>query len=192
MTAEDIVREIGKGGRATEVALRALYDTFAQHMLRFFVYHGVSSDDAQDVLQETFLKVARNANTYAGDGAAQSWIWQIARNCLADHLRAAGRRAQVVVSVDDDEWETVVETVAAPADCEVGESAEECFSRGLEAFAAEMPERALALTLQMEGYSVAEIGQRLGRTVAATKEYLSQCRKKIQPFVAHCAELLTS
>jgi DNA-directed RNA polymerase specialized sigma24 family protein len=55
-----------------------------------------------------------------------------------------------------------------------------------------MPERAYALTLQMEGASIAEISERLGRSLAAAKEYLSQCRKKVQPFVAHCTELLRS
>jgi DNA-directed RNA polymerase specialized sigma24 family protein len=33
------------------------------------------------------------------------------------------------------------------------------------------------------GLSVSEIAERLGRTGAATKEYLSQCRKKMQPFI---------
>jgi DNA-directed RNA polymerase specialized sigma24 family protein len=44
----------------------------------------------------------------------------------------------------------------------------------------------------MDGLAIEAIGQRIGRSVAATKEYLSQCRKKIQPFIAHCAELLAS
>ena len=44
--------------------------------------------------------------------------------------------------------------------------------------------------LQMDGHSIEEIGLRIGRTIAATKEYLSQCKKKIQPYIAHCTELL--
>jgi DNA-directed RNA polymerase specialized sigma24 family protein len=63
---------------------------------------------------------------------------------------------------------------------------------GLGAFSNSEPERAYVLTLQMEGLSIQEIGQRIGRTVAATKEYLSQCKKKIQPFIAHCTEHLTA
>ena len=46
--------------------------------------------------------------------------------------------------------------------------------------------------LQMDGLSIEEIGLRIGRTMAATKEYLSQCKKKVQPFIAHCTELLES
>lgn len=188
MAEEEIIREICKGGRAMQVAVRRLYDTTAQHMLRFFVYQGASGAEAQDILQETFIKIVRHADTYRGDGAARSWIWQLARSCLADHQRAAGRRHANMVDVDDEQ----IEAVAAPASCAPGETADECVSKGLETFASDMPERAFALTMQMDGLSLADIAERLGRTVGATKEYLSQCKKKIQPYLAHCADLLTS
>jgi RNA polymerase sigma-70 factor (ECF subfamily) len=54
-----------------------------------------------------------------------------------------------------------------------------------------MPERALALNLYLEGTSMDEIAMQIGRSAAATKEYLSQCRKKIKPYIAHCTEQLT-
>ena len=63
---------------------------------------------------------------------------------------------------------------------------------GLGAFNSREPERAYVLMLQMDGLSIDDIGQRIDRTVAATKEYLSQCKKKIQPYIAHCTELLAA
>jgi DNA-directed RNA polymerase specialized sigma24 family protein len=62
----------------------------------------------------------------------------------------------------------------------------------LEKFNRVEPERAMVLMLQMDGLSIDEIGLRIGRTMAATKEYLSQCKKKIQPFIAHCTDLLAA
>ena len=35
-----------------------------------------------------------------------------------------------------------------------------------------------------------EIGDRVGRTYGATREYLSQCRRRLAPFIAHCLPLL--
>ena len=67
-----------------------------------------------------------------------------------------------------------------------------CVAAGLLAFSADMPERAFVLGLQMDGLSIDAIGLQIGRSIAATKEYLSQCRKKIQPFIAHCADLLSN
>ena len=42
----------------------------------------------------------------------------------------------------------------------------------------------------VQGQRVDAIAEQIGRSGAATKEYLSQCRKKILPFIAHCAALL--
>jgi DNA-directed RNA polymerase specialized sigma24 family protein len=131
MSEEDLIRDIARGGRAGDLALRSLYDGSGRHMLRFFVYSGVSGDEAKDILQETLVKLVRYAGTYNGDGAARAWMWQIARNCLADHQRRAGRLAEHVVAVDDEQWEYIADTRASPADCGPGETADECVAKGL-------------------------------------------------------------
>jgi DNA-directed RNA polymerase specialized sigma24 family protein len=103
-------------------------------------------------------------------------------------------RRRLTTSVSDAEWQHIEKTEASPGfEAFVDErSAEQCVSEGLDAFSKQEPERAYVLMLQMDGSSVDEIGQLIGRTVAATKEYLSQCKKKIQPFIAHCNELLSA
>jgi RNA polymerase sigma factor (sigma-70 family) len=194
MTEEDIIKLIRAGGKAMDAGVKALYQTAAQPMLGFFVYKGISADESKDVLQETFIKIVRSAATYSGDGAARAWIWQIARNCLTDYLRKKGSVANNETAVNDDHWETLEQTTADPnaASCLPSGSVDECVSAGLDAFNRREPERALVLMLQMDGLSIEEIGLRIGRTMAATKEYLSQCKKKVQPFIAHCTELLES
>lgn len=69
-------------------------------------------------------------------------------------------------------------------------SAQDCVAMGFEDFAAEHPDRARALEMQLDGESIVSIANRIGRTEAAAKEYLSQCKKKLAPFIAHCTELL--
>jgi RNA polymerase sigma-70 factor (ECF subfamily) len=190
MTEEDIIAGIRSGGRAADAALKALYGATAQHMLRFFVYSGVSADESKDVLQDTFVKIVRSAASYQGGGAARSWIWQIARNCLTDHQRKIGRLAEHETAVNEAQWDSIQEGTAAPESCQPGQTADECVAAGLETFALHMPDRAQVLLLVMDGISLADIGERIGRTAAATKTFVFECRKKLKPFVAHCAELL--
>lgn len=194
MTEDDIIKLIRTGGRAMDAGVKALYQSAAQPMLRFFVYKGVSGDDAKDVLQETFVKIVRNVDSLSGDGSAQAWIWQIARNCLIDHQRKQGSLANHESAVNDDHWKSLEETTPDQnaATCGRGSSVDECVSDGFERFNRFEPERAMVLMLQMDGSSIEEIGHQIGRTMAATKEYLSQCRKKIQPFIAHCTDLLAN
>ena len=61
---------------------------------------------------------------------------------------------------------------------------------GLARFSEVAPDRAYALMLQMEDQSIDEIAAVIGRTNGATKEYLSQCKKKIKSYIEHCTELL--
>jgi RNA polymerase sigma factor (sigma-70 family) len=193
MSDDEVIKGLRDGGRAREAAMRSLFfSETARHMRRFFEAHGASPEEAKDVLQDTLIKIDRYAANYRGDGEARSWFWQIARNCLHDHQRASGRRSEHLVSLGDDEWAKVAETTAAAPDCPTGESADECVAKGFETFRAAMPERALALALQMDGLSNSEIAERLGRTLRATTVYLSECRKKISPFIAHCRDALTA
>lgn len=175
-----------------DAGVKALYQNNAQHMLRFFVYKGVTGDDAKDVLQETFIKIVRSAASFGGQGTARAWMWQVARNCLVDHQRKQTSLAKREVSMNDEQWDSLAEKPAEPTPASSVSSVDECVSAGLDLFGSREPERAFVLVLQMKGTSIEEIAHQIGRTMAATKEYLSQCRKKIQPLIAHCADLLAT
>ncbi len=192
MTEEDIIKMIRTGGDAMNVGVKALYGETAQPFLRFFVYKGASPEEAKDVLQDTMVKIVRSVESYDGDGSARSWMWQIARNCLIDHQRKATALTTHETTVSDEHWQHLEDVTADPnaAACRDKGSVDECVTAGLDTFSKREPDRALVLLLQMDGNSIEEIGLRIGRTIAATKQYLSQCKKKIQPYIAHCIELL--
>jgi DNA-directed RNA polymerase specialized sigma24 family protein len=132
--------------------------------------------------------------SFGGEGSAKSWMWQIARNCLIDHQRKTGALTNHETTVSDEHWQYLEEVTSDPTAtvCNDNSFVDECVTAGLDVFGKREPERALVLLLQMDGHSIEEIGLRIGRTIAATKEYLSQCKKKIQPYIAHCIELLST
>ena len=190
MTEEEVLLLIRAGGKAQNAGVGHLYTAYASVLMRFFVQRGASGDEAQDVLQVTFMKIVGGIDSWSGDGPARAWIWQIARNCLSDHFRKDVQLRGVEVAVNDENWERLVETVPSSDATAKPQSVDECVASGMETFLTQEPERALALELQMDGFSIEEIGLQIGRTVAATKEFLSQCRKKLKPYVAHCQDLL--
>lgn len=75
-------------------ALEQLYASHAaalgahlQRMLR-------DGADADDLLQEVFLRVWERADQFAGSGTARSWLYRIATNLALNHLDAVKRRRQ--------------------------------------------------------------------------------------------------
>lgn len=85
----DAVRAARSGD---EDAFRHLYRALHPMLLRY-VRTLVGGDDAEDVMSEAWLHIARDLGTFRGDGAGfRGWAAKVARNRALDHLRRAGRR----------------------------------------------------------------------------------------------------
>lgn len=69
-------------------AFRALFLALAPKVKALAIRQGAAAAMAEEIVQETFLKVWRNARAFApARGAATSWIFAIARNVRVDLLR---------------------------------------------------------------------------------------------------------
>ncbi|HET6372893.1 MAG TPA: sigma-70 family RNA polymerase sigma factor [Candidatus Polarisedimenticolia bacterium] len=77
-------REILERIRAGEVdAVEALFEEHKTRIYRVCLLHTDSSDDAKDVLQETFLRAFRSVRSFRGDSSFSTWLTRIAINlCL--------------------------------------------------------------------------------------------------------------
>ena len=49
-------------------------------------------EDAEDIWQDTFLKVHQSMDRYQDQGQARAWIYKIAKNRLVDHVRVQVKR----------------------------------------------------------------------------------------------------
>lgn len=202
MTPEEILKNICAGGRLQNDALHALYQTKAAAFKRKFSRDGVHPDALEDVLQDAIVKIFKNAASYHGQGgfgdsSASAWMHTIAFSCMQDHFKKANPIQQNENSYDDQPDPTKLETDSLQRNraLDDAQSADtqataECVAAGLEDFAAEYHDRYTVLMAQMDGERIESIANRIGRTTAATKEYLSQCRKKVTSFIAHCYPLL--
>lgn len=198
MKAEDIIEHIRQGRK--EAAAQGLMSAFKRPMTRFFLGQGVSAEDAEEVFVDTAVTIILKVEQYRDEGKAEAWFWQIARNKLIDYQRKNRRHEALrdhpkFPKSDDgeewDEWKLIEEGIAAPEQLMLEERADHCVEQGFTQFELVEPERAKVLYLQLDDLSIEEIAAEIGRTKGATKEYLSQCRKKFAPYIEHCTELLS-
>ncbi|NUP38109.1 MAG: RNA polymerase subunit sigma-70 [Streptomyces sp.] len=78
----------------TEDDFSALLNTHRRH-IHLLCYRMVGSyDDAEDLLQETFLRAWRDRASFRQQAAVRTWLHRIAVNVCLDHLRRTGRRPQ--------------------------------------------------------------------------------------------------
>ena len=86
MDDDELIASLAGGD---DTALRQLFDRNAP-WLAARLRKALPSDDVEDVLQETFLAVWKNAGTYQPRGTPAAWLWVIARNQAALLLRKRG------------------------------------------------------------------------------------------------------
>ena len=173
--------------------LYGLFQRYRMPLLRFCAASGLVAADAEEVVQDTYMKMLRHADSFRGEAKVSTWLHQISRNLCIDRLR----QSRPEMLVDEEAW-AVIEgncavdpSVAEFAEHGVRHSLQECFDRAFASFQAQHPAAAQALSGVVHlGWGIAELAQTLGRTEGATREYLSQCRKKIKVFVEPCHALL--
>ena len=66
-----------------------LYNKHAAPVLRMCMAYTDNEAQAQDFLQETFIKVWQHLESYRGDAKISTWIYRIAVNTCLSHLRSA-------------------------------------------------------------------------------------------------------
>ena len=84
---------------------------FAQHVnrhkreLHVHCYRMLGSfDEAEDLVQETFLRAWRHRESFEGGPGFRAWLYRIATNACLDAIRRKGRRAEEVGSFAEIPW----------------------------------------------------------------------------------------
>lgn len=81
--------------RQDAIALRRLYDITNPKILGLINRIVNNTHEAEDVLQEVFIKVWQQSAKYNGSGSAWGWICVLARNCAIDRLRSIQAKGHV-------------------------------------------------------------------------------------------------
>ncbi len=159
-------------------AFRLLVDRHATSIFRLACRMVGNEHDADDIVQESFLKAYRQLHRFESRSNFGTWLYRIAVNCSLDVLRQRPRNAREQ-EIDDSE--------DPPADPETSASPERL------AFSAEVQskvtsalgelsdaERAAFLLRHFEGQSIEEIGRALGLRTSATKHTVFRAVQKMR------------
>jgi RNA polymerase sigma factor (sigma-70 family) len=146
-----------------------LYGRFGDRMKSIAWNHLGNVSDAEDAVQETFLKISRSAKTYTGEAAFSTWAYRILVNTCYDILRKRKRRVEET-PIDDSH------------DVRTAPNVDDTKRIALRKLLDELPEqrRAVFTLFEIEGLSHAEIGQILGISEGNSKWILFATKKELQ------------
>lgn len=183
---QDALNKIRQGGQARTDGVSQLYRGYARRFLSYFMKHRVPREQAEDLAQDVFVSIVRHAESFRGETRIDAWMWAIARNALIDHFR----RARPEDPFEEDDLVRIAEAQSDPPR-DAGGGLEDCVRKAYTAFAESHADRAEILArVAFEGWSIEDVAAVLKRTPGATREYLSQCRKKLKVFLEPCRDYL--
>jgi len=164
-----LVRNCLKG---RERAQRYLYEAYVDAVFHTCLRICGSSADAEDITQETFIRVFRRLKTFNGDSSLGAWIKRIAVNTSLNHLRGQHQ----ITALED-----------APEPSSPAETRELFPSEGLTVerihrAIQQLPSggRAVLSLHLLEGYQHKEIAAILGITESTSKSQYHRARKLLQ------------
>lgn len=152
-------------------AQQDLYQKYVQAMYNVTVRMVNHSTDAEDILQEVFVKVFRNLHTFQGESTLGAWIKRITVNTTLNFIRKEKRKNEI----------GLVEGIDLPEIIEEIDTAKYSMAQIHHAIK-QLPERCrvvLSLFL-IEGYQHQEIAEILGITVSTSKTQYRRGRQLLQ------------
>jgi len=139
-----------------------------------------SHDDANDLLQNTFLKAWQNIENFRGDAKLSTWLYKIAVNESLSHLERERKRQGLSI---DDEESHLVNLIEADKDID-GDRLAQLLREAI----AGLPEKQ-RLVFNMRYYDdmkYEQMSEILGTSVGALKASFHLATKKIEQYIGNC------
>ena len=159
------------------VTTEDVWTVFRQRLHFYIRARSRSSQDAEDILQDVFVKVHQRLDTVEDDARLTSWLYRVTHNTIVDYYRKkrpSPSAQEPPAPVEDDI--PIAEQRLAPF---LGE-----IINGLPAIYRE----ALTLT-ELEGLTQDEMGRRLGLSTSGAKSRVQRGRAMVRDQLLDCCEI---
>ena len=168
MTDEQLVKECVSGN---PIAQKKFYDLFAKKMMGVCLRYMNNEEEAQDVLQDGFIKIFSKLHDCESKGSLEGWVRRIMVNTALDQYRK-NKKHQNDVDVDVvgyklEKNDFIIESITAGDLLKIIQAIPEGYRVVFNLFA-------------IEGYSHKEIAERLGVTESTSKSQYSRAKSLLR------------
>ena len=176
--------QLFREGRSDEALVLFEKCKFRKEFIGFVMKTGINYEDASDMVQKFIIdKLYMQSNSIKNIEFARTWMYSVLTNMVKDHGRILKKNREVPLDEKRDQSQSskILE--------EKGQTRSGCIQEQLVKFREAEPKRAEVIEFILKGFSTEEIRLILGRSYGATREFMSQCRKKFRPFIEICNKI---
>jgi len=157
--------------RAGEAELAAIYEARRGELLAFLVGMTRDLDEAEDLLQETFVTLVREARAGRMPDDVRPWLYRVAANAMISRRRRLTTWTRLLPRLLDRSEPDRPESEALRSERDAELHA---------ALAHLAPDRRAALLLAARGFSGSEIAETIGRSDGATRTLMCRARLELR------------
>ena len=173
-----------------EEAFGLLVQRHSRHVFRVAYRMTGNEQDAEDVVQDTFLKAYRQIGRFESRASFGTWLYRIAINCAHDLMRRRPKGATTPIESDETtlSYEASQAAGGSPPDADRMVFSAQVQQRVSDTLSSlSQNERAAFVLRHYEGLSIEEVGQTLGLRTSATKHSIfravQKMRRALEPLV---------
>jgi RNA polymerase sigma-70 factor (ECF subfamily) len=178
-TDQQAAEEARNGNQA---AFRVLVERHSRPLFRLAFRMTSNEQDAEDLVQETFLRAYKQIHRFDGRASVGTWLYRIATNCTLDLLRSRRSRKEQQATGADEETANRLDNAESPAPSPERLTASSQIA-GLLAPALQQlsgAERTAFLLRHYEGRGIDEIAEVLGVSAGAAKHSVFRSVQKLR------------
>lgn len=168
-------------------AFEKLYERYKQKIFNFILNMLNDQAKAEDLTQEVFLKVYKNAEKFSEDAKFSTWIYTIAKNTTIDYIR---KKKDVLVGQSEDGSEWLENQIDEEQNIEMQvilKSDIEILQKCIEKLVINQRE---ALCLRVfSDFSYEEIAKVLNKSTSSIKSLINRSKVSLSQCVKSCQEL---
>jgi len=156
-----------------ELACKQLYDLNKRKMFGLCLRYANNREDAKDILQDGFLRVYRDLHYYKGNGSLEGWIRKVILNTALDYIREKKKKGYLL---DIEDYSNRMSYEMSQPDFERGRP------EGLVKMMQQLPLgfRTVLNLYIIEGFSHAQIAEKLNISEGTSKSQLNRAKKKMK------------
>lgn len=168
---------VARARAGDEAAFRALVTRYRDPVMRFCFRMVTSQQDAEEIAQETFVRLYRHLNRLTPRAQFSTVVFGIARNLTLNHLRDSGRRGRALVDPLGDRPVRDGDLRRPDRRAEIGELAQ-FIEEGLDRLSPE--HREILLLREIEDLDYGAIAKVLGCRKGTVKSRLARAREQLR------------
>lgn len=188
-TEHELVR---KAQRNDTGAFERLISPYTIHLLNHAYRLLKNQQDAEDALQEAYLKAYRSLKSFEGNSSFKTWLYRITTNVCYDMLRSKKNTTVVSLNTTDEDGEREIDVPDETYSPEVSVQKKAAFEVLKEAIDTLGEDQKVAVTLRdIDGLSYDEIAEITSSNVGTVKSRINRARMHLKKLLEKNKELFT-